>query len=66
MIRRYCGTDFADSEFSIRAAIGTELAQKQTKATKKNSSFVSFVLFCSKKSVLSVPPAMLASVAAGP
>ena len=26
-----------------------ELAQKQTKATKKNSSFVSFVPFCSKE-----------------
>jgi len=37
-------TDFTDSEFSIRAATGTELAQKQMKATKKNSSFVTFVL----------------------
>ena len=49
MILHYCGTDFTDSESSIRAAHGTELAQKQTKTTKKNSSFVSFVPFCSKE-----------------
>jgi hypothetical protein len=49
MILHFCGTDFTDSEFSLRAALEKEFPQKQTKATKKNSSFVSFVPFCSKK-----------------
>jgi hypothetical protein len=44
----YSGTDFTDSEFSIHAAHRMKLAQKLTKATKKKSSFVSFVLFCSR------------------
>jgi len=49
MILHYCGTDFTDSESSIRGAHGTELAQKQTKTTKKNPSFAPFVPFCSKE-----------------
>jgi hypothetical protein len=42
-------TDFTDSKFSVRAALGTELAQKRTKATKKNSSSVSLVPFRSEE-----------------
>jgi hypothetical protein len=41
--------DFTDSEVSSHAAPRMKLAQKQTKATKKNSSFVSFVPFCSRE-----------------
>jgi hypothetical protein len=49
MSRRYGGTDFTDAEFSSRAALGQQFAQKQTKETKRNSAFVSVGPFRSKE-----------------
>jgi hypothetical protein len=46
---------FTDGEFPIKGNMKKRLQQKQTKETKEDLFFVSFVPFCSKKSVVMEP-----------